>query len=457
VRVTVFGGACEIGGNQILLEGRETKILLDFGRNFARESKYFAEPFLAARKPEQLFALGLLPDIPSIYRWDKREPEVDGVFLSHAHLDHMDYVRFLDLEKVPVYTGEGTWRIIIAREVTGFRWESEYRLATYKDTSAQLSECYESRWRVKPEQVFRTGRKIKVGEFEISPVHVDHSIPAAYGFVIDGPEGRVVYTGDLRFHGPKREMSEDFLGASEEPDLLIMEGTNVLESRPSSEAEVEEKVRGILERGRGLVAASFSTVDIDRMRTFFRVAQQTGRKFVLSMRQAALLEFLRPEVEAGIIELPFLPGDPQVEIFSRGKEKPYNWERKLMNRYGTVDSQWVSEHQQEVLLFATFYDMLELLATKPKPGSVFIYSESEPWDEEGEIEFGKLENWLEFLGMPMFQVHASGHASSLELRDMIEELKPKKVVMVHCERPELFGKFTGWPLQCPERGVPIEA
>lgn len=455
MRATVFGGACEIGGNQILLEGRETKILLDFGRNFARESKYFAEPFLTARKPEQLFELGLLPNLPGLYPWDERVPEVSAVLLSHAHLDHMDYVRFIKRE-IPLYTGEGTWRIMLAREITSSRW-AKYRLAEFREGTGPLHQCYQSELQVKPEQVFRTGRRVQIGEFEIRPIHVDHSVPAAYGFVIDGPDGRVVYTGDLRFHGPRGEMSEEFLRAAGEPDLFIMEGTNVLESKPSSEEEVEEKVRKILGQARGLVAASFSSVDVDRMRTFFNAAREAGRRFVLSMRQAALLEFLRPEVEASIIELPFMLGNPQVEIFSRGKEKPYKWEQKLIAQYGTVDSQWVSEHQQEVLLFATYYDMLELLATKPKPGSVFIYSESEPWDEEGEIEFGKLENWLEFLGMPMFQVHASGHASSLELRDMIEELKPKKVVMVHCERPELFGKFTGWPLQCPEWGAPIEA
>ncbi|MEM2866775.1 MAG: MBL fold metallo-hydrolase [Candidatus Hadarchaeales archaeon] len=460
MKITVFGGTWEIGGNQILLEGRESKVFLDFGKNFAREGRYFEDPYLTARKPQQLHELGLLPRVPGLYRWeegrvgnDRGEPEISGVLLSHAHLDHMDYVRYLR-EEIPIWAGDGTWRVILAREITSKK-SAEERLAKFEDGAAALYDCV---CVLRPNlKNFRTGRKVQVGEFEVNPVHVDHSMLASYGFILHGPEGGVAYTGDIRFHGPKKEFSEEFLKKAEGCEVLITEGTNVLESRPSSEGEVREKAEKVVEKARGLVAASFSSMDIDRMRTFSQVARDNGRKLVLSMRQAALLEFVRPEVEAELVDLPFKLGDLGVKIYRRRKESTSDWEQKLKT-YETVDSSWVSEHQEEVLLFATYYDMLELLSIKPKPGSIFIYSESEPWDEEGEIEFEKLANWLEFLGMPMFHIHASGHASSLELAEMVERLSPKKVVVVHCERPALFKKFLGktsTEVICPERGKPI--
>lgn len=456
MRVTIFGGAGEIGGNQILLEGKESKIFLDFGKNFAKEGKYFEDPYLTARRPEQLHELGLLPDLPGLYPWQKEEPDISGILLSHAHLDHMDYVRYLKGE-IPIWAGDGTWRVILAREIVGRRREEE-RLAKFEDKSPYFYGCLEQ---VRPNLLtFRTGKKMETGEFKVKPIHVDHSILASYGFIVEGPEGRVAYTGDLRFHGPRFDLSEDFLEEAKECDVLITEGTNVLESRPSSEREVREKVEKIVSKTRGLVAASFASMDIDRMRTFYEVAMRQGRELVLSMRQAALLELVGPEIEAGLVSFPFRLGDEGVRIYKREKERPSSWEQKLENLYKekTVDSSWVSQHQEKVLLFATYYDMLELLSIKPKPGSIFIYSESEPWDEEGEIELGKLQNWLEFLGMPMFHVHASGHASSLELAEMVERLSPKKVVVVHCERPTLFKKFlekTGGEVVCPERGKPI--
>jgi len=453
MRLTVFGGAGEVGGNQILLEGRETKILLDFGRSFSREASYFSDPYLTARSGEQLHSLGLLPDLPGLYPWDGREPEVSGVLLSHAHLDHMDYVRYLKPE-IPLYVGEGTWRIILAREVTSLR--SGERLAEFQDGAGSLHRCFYSPRGLGNLVTFRTGRRLGIDEFEVTPVHVDHSIPAAYGFVIDGPEGRLVYTGDFRFHGYLPNLTEDFLREAGKPDILIMEGTNVLESKPSSENEVKEKIRGIASQARGLVAASFSSADVDRLRTFFEVARETGREFVLSRRQAALMDFLGPEIEKGLLRFPFKLGDPGVKIYGKGKKNLYHWEKKLLD-YDNVDSSWVSENQERVLLFSTYYDMLELLEIEPKPGSLFLYSESEPWDEEGEIEFEKLANWLERLGLPMFHVHASGHASSLELKGVVERLEPKRVVMVHSERPELFKKFLGNDrITCPERGKAME-
>jgi len=454
MRLTVFGGAGEVGGNQLLLEGRETKILLDFGKSFSREASYFSDPYLTARNGEQLYSLGLLPDLPGLYPWDERRPEVSGVLLSHAHLDHMDYVRYLKPD-LPLYVGEGTWRIILAREISSLRPE-EQRLAKFQEGPGPLHHCFWSPRGLGNLVTFRTGSKLKIGEFEVKPVHVDHSIPASYGFVVDGPEGRLVYTGDFRLHGHLPRLTEDFLTEAEEPDFLVMEGTNVLESRPSSEEEVKQKVRALLSRARGLVAASFSSVDLDRLRTFFEVAQEAGREFVLSRRQAALLEFLRPEIEKGLLRFPFKLGDPGVKIYGKEKKTLYGWERKLLD-YENVNSSWVSENQERVLLFSTYYDMLELLEIRPRPGSLFIYSESEPWDEEGEIEFGKLANWLELLGLPMFHIHASGHASSLELREVVERLGPRKVIVVHSERPKLFRRFVGdGRVICPERGRSLE-
>ena len=125
VDLTFYGGVKEIGGNKILLEDKDTKIFLDFGMSFGRQSLFFEE-FLKPRTANGIgdfLVMGLIPDIEGVYREDLLEhfgrkpknPIVDGVVLSHAHADHANYVSFLHKD-IPIYCGETCHRILQAVE-----------------------------------------------------------------------------------------------------------------------------------------------------------------------------------------------------------------------------------------------------------------------------------------------------------------------------------------------------
>jgi ribonuclease J len=216
VSLTFYGGVNEIGGNKILLQDGDTRVWLDFGKSFTMGQDYYTG-WLQPRGINGLgdyFEFDLLPRLPGLYaekmleNTDLRyeEPEFDGVFISHAHADHVTHICFLDPE-IPVYTGEGTKLFMEAMEKT----------STYANYG---EHDYRS---------FRTGDRITIGPLELEPIHVDHSIPAAYGYIIHTSGGSLVYTGDLRAHGPKHEMTQEFLEAAEyvEPVAMISEGTRM--------------------------------------------------------------------------------------------------------------------------------------------------------------------------------------------------------------------------------------
>ena len=72
MQLTMYGGINRIGGNKILLEDNDTKIFLDFGMNFEEHQEFFTE-YMPPRKCnciKDFIQLGLLPNLPGIYRRD---------------------------------------------------------------------------------------------------------------------------------------------------------------------------------------------------------------------------------------------------------------------------------------------------------------------------------------------------------------------------------------------------
>jgi len=181
----------EIGGNKILLRDGDTRVFFEFSMSFSMKRQFYSPPFLSPKSEKSLQELEILPKPDGIYKLDSRPPEVDAVFVSHRHLDHSTYLSFIN-RQIPIYCSETTQTILQALGET-CRTDLEFCV---KDI---------------PFKSLRTGGKLKVGSLDVQPVHVDHSVPGAYGFVINASRGTVVYTGDFRIHGAKPEMTRDFV------------------------------------------------------------------------------------------------------------------------------------------------------------------------------------------------------------------------------------------------------
>ena len=419
--LTFYGGVDEIGGNKILLQDRGTKIFLDFGMSFALKKQYYSLPFLSPRSEKSLQELGILPKLEGFYRFDNKTAEVDAVFLSHAHMDHSAYISFINRE-IPVYCGETTKIILQALgEIRATALEFNVEDVLFRS--------------------FRTGDSITVDGLEIEPVHVDHSVPGAYGFIIHTSNGAVVYTGDFRAHGTKPEMTSDFVEKAKEADpvAVVTEATNMTGASISSEAEVKNKLNRIVGQTSGLVFADFAYADVDRLNSFYRTAKKNGRCLAISLRQAYMLKALRKDKH---LKVPSLD-DESILIFRKSKKKYRKWKKQIVEEHSgkIVDVFEVSKRQREIVLAMSFYDLEELVEINPKAGSCYVLSASEPFNEEMEIDFERLVNWLRHYGLPQYHVHVSGHIMPLQLRNILKEINARKVFPVHTEHADLFAKF----------------
>ncbi len=445
-RLTCYDGVARIGGNKFLLEDEESRIFLDMGQAFDLLSRYFVDPWLVPRQRFGLrdyLALNLVPTLPGLYDHRQLEnsgvkeeaPAFDGVFISHCHFDHIFHLQFVHRD-IPAYLGE-TARIIIRA------WEG---------TSSRMN--------LGPHdyRTFRTGDVVSVHGIDVEPIHVDHSVPGAYGFLIHTTQGTVAYTGDLRRHGPHGEMTEEFLEAMEvaRPVLLITEGTRMAPEERRREYSEREVYEGALEIVRGakdrLVVTTFYPRDIDRMRTFYMAALEAGREFVVSSRTAFLLKAL--EADTGL-HFPKVFRKYQAKAYFREMDRENIWERELRKELGdrAVDSSYVHDHQGEVVLQLDFTHLTELVDIDPTPGGHFIHSKSEPFEED-DVQDAVLRSWLERFSLHHHQLHASGHASRGELESMIRQVRPQKVVPIHTEHPELFVGLAQ-DVELPQVGRPI--
>lgn len=506
--LTFHGGVGEIGGNKVLLEHEGSRVFLDFGMSFGMKGAFYEE-YLQPRTNNglrDLMELGIAPTIDGIYRGDllrvkgiddvvreigcpdsdlwaspvmsyedfEREngrPFVAGVLISHGHLDHFQYVSLLD-ERIPIYCSDTTRVVIETAEALGSGgFEYEFTVAKKRSLSSAKAGAYFPGARtITTEPVRRDYRVLSgratIGPFEVCSFPVDHSVPGAAAFSIAAADGRtIVYTGDLRFHGTRSDLTESFRDALRDsrPDAFVVEGTRITETSPDSESGVEQKCLDLVSRTRGLAMVGFAWKDITRYQTLKRVAERTGRTLVISPKLAFLLNRLR---DRGELDITPVAGEKAVRVYVERKggmlyskadyvSSKYDigysvaWDRKDPDSIDVehlehgVRAYQIGEAPSKYLVHLDYYDFNELLDLKPPPGSTYIRASSEPFSDEMRLDEARLKRWLEHFDInapthePLY-VHASGHASGPEIARLIRDINPRVVFPIHTEHPDAF-------------------
>lgn len=487
VSLTFYGGINRIGGNKILLEDNGTKIFLDFGMNFEEHANFFTE-YMPPRKCAcitDFIHLGLLPNLNGIYRKDyckhmgldcKEENAVDGVLISHAHIDHVGYVHFLRKD-IPIHVSAETRAVmeLFSRigaagfeEFTDFK--PSFQLIPKKKGDGLKRRDARDGTDERDVRVFEFGKKFKIGSLEILPCRVDHSLPGATGYIIFTSEGAVVYTGDIRFHGRHKEWSYEFVEKAAKADSVTMlsEGTRIGEKEAKTEDYVQEESTKYISGKNGLTIANFPIRDTERLLTFYNTAVSNDRKLVLEYRQAMLLDLMR---QNGIQGLP-ASNDKNIKIFYPKKSwgligrddfpeeqiaQDYSsWEKDYLSIGNIIDAREISEHQKNYVMFMNYFQLNNLIDIKPIQGSVHIRSMCEPFSEEMELDQKRIDNWLRLFGLyPEQRIHSSGHACGPAIFEMINKINPKKLYPIHTVKPEAFKALNQINVIYPEYGKKI--
>jgi len=271
--------------------------------------------------------MGLLPPLRGIYRSDLQDPagrvweraersphyrrlRADAVLLSHAHMDHIGYISFLDTD-IPIISTVMTAYLGKAIQDCGahqFEGEMSYATPKIADKDGNLGaappkdfpfmrrsylladtlpEDGGEFWNLSPAST--KGRhfpkkRLKVvdraGNLPVRYFPVDHSIYGSAAMAIETSAGWVVYTGDLRRHGKNRASTDAFVQAAKalNPIALICEGTNIDRGPGATEEDAFASCLQAVQAAEGeFVVADFGPRNVERLLAFLEIARRTGR------------------------------------------------------------------------------------------------------------------------------------------------------------------------------------
>ncbi|WP_371223598.1 ribonuclease J [Roseovarius sp. 2305UL8-3] len=388
-----LGGAGEIGMNAYVygygLPGKERLILVDLGVTF----------------PDMDGSPGVDLIFPDITWLAERCDQLEAVFVTHAHEDHVGAVsHYYDQLGAPIYARAFTANI--ARRKMEERGHPEKAVITAQP------------W---PETV-------TVGPFAVGFVPVSHSIPESSGLVIDTPKGRLVHTGDFKidYDPGVGEAFDDALWRDlGKPGVLALmcDSTNVFNPQEGrSESTLGGDIEALVAGAKGMVVATTFASNVARVKTLAEAGQRAGRSVCLLGR--AMRRMIEASVETGV-----LTGFPRTVSPEDAKDIPR--ESLMLIVTGSQGERRAASAQ----LSQGKYQGITL-----KPGDMFLFSSKTiPGNERGVIRI--MNNFSE-LGVDVVDdnggmYHVSGHANRPDITTMHKLVNPKMVVPMHGEHRHL--------------------
>lgn len=357
--------------------------------------------------------ISIPPKVKGLYREDTKS--IDAVMISHGHGDHAGFIQAVNHE-IPIFIGEKALRIL---NVT--------------------SQFIGGKTVANPVEYFISGQGFRIGDFLITPYLVDHSGFDAYAFVIKSDNKCIVYTGDFRDHGRKKKATEYFIDKIPNGiDALLIEGTMMsrIGETVEKEEDIEKKACDFIKTKVAPVFVLQSSTNIDRLVGMYKAAIDSKRIFVMDIFTAHIVSKLE-----GSIPKPgqfknirvFYPYHLTKRMF---KEPEGEALMKKYNKYCISRRELGGRKDYCMIIRDSMLSDLQHIENLKDAGVIYSM-----WSGYKKQETAKrMLKYLQINDMEIIDLHTSGHASTDSLEKIINKLKPKKLIPIHTENPNLFAE-----------------
>jgi ribonuclease J len=386
LQVIPLGGLGEFGMNCLALRYGDDIVVIDAGMMFP---------------DAELMGVDIVT--PDFTYLEENKEFVRALILTHGHEDHIGALPFLLAEiDVPVYGTAFTLALV------------ERRLEEH-----EMLDQVELH-RIKPGQV------VEIGPFQVEFIHVTHSIVSAVALAITTPLGVVIHTGDFKVDPtPTDNILFDLHTLASYGKrgvlLLLSDSTNV--DRPGytpSERAVMPRFEEIFNRAEHRIIVSCFSSSIHRLQQILDISAELNRKVAFLGR--SMLTTTEIAHSLGLLHIPdntiirpqdimSMPRNRVVAIVSGTQGEPMS----AMSRIAVDNHKNLSLDNGDIVV----------LSARMIPGN-----------EKG---IGRMLNHVARRGCEVVAgsmtppVHVSGHASSEELKLMLNLIRPRYFVPIHGE------------------------
>jgi ribonuclease J len=414
-----LGGAGEIGMNCYVYgygpADKERLIVVDLGVTF----------------PDMDTTPGVDLILPDIDWLAQRADLIDGIFITHAHEDHIGALAHLwSRLRAPVYARRFT------AHIAGMKMEEQAHPAdTVQEIAARPA------W-------------VECGPFRVQFVPVSHSIPESSALLIETPAGRIFHSGDFKIDtapGVGEPFDADLMSAigAEGAGIKAMtcDSTNVFSTHPGrSESALVEPITELVADARGMVVATTFASNVARVRTLAQAGIAAGRSVCLLGR--AMKKMVAAAQDTGVLaDFPPTISPEEATQVPRGN---------LMLI--------VTGSQGERRAASAQLSRGKYLGLSMAEGDLFLFSSKTiPGNEAGVI---RVMNAYSEMGVDVVdetngKYHVSGHANRPDLERVQDLLDPKIILPMHGEHRHLrehvkFARARGFSAELVTNGTMVD-
>lgn len=394
IRFFALGGLGENGKNMYVIEVDQQLFILDAGIKYPSAELYGVDE--------------IIPDYRVLIRAKDR---IRGIFLSHAHEDHISALPHLlkDLN-VPVYATNFTMQI-----VNDMLKDEGYQLETLTLNTISQNSI------------------IKFGNVRVTFFNTTHSIPESVGIAIHTLDGVIVYTSDFTFdQSSDIKYQTDFRKINELSEknvlLLLTESLgSTLELSGGVSNSLNHRLNSIYTNAEGRIIVSLFSSDLRKIQRIIDISLLHKKKIAIIGRRAQRIVDIAIQngylniPEASLINLRYIDeknkndANDIVALVTGNRHEPFFVLQRMCKK-------------SDRLIHITEKDTV-ILMTAPVPGTEKMAARTLDILYRSDTQVKVIDKRL----------LAAAHATAEELKMMMNLLKPKFIVPTIGEYRHQYG------------------